>query len=406
MEETPDRHGAYPRLDPEQVARLAEAGELRPVRPGEVLFHEGDVDYDFFVIESGAVAVVEGYGRDNRLIAIHGPRRFLGQLDLLTGGHALLTNVVRDAGEVIQVPAARMLDIAREDEELSDVVLRAFLARRLMMIDIRAGLRLVGSRYSSDTRRMREFLARNRTPHQWLDIEDDPEADALLRVFGVGAAETPVVIWGHSVLRNPSNAELAATLGLGARGAPPAMCDLVIVGGGPAGLAAAVYGASEGLDTQAIDAVAFGGQAATSSRIENYLGFPTGISGGELAERAELQARAFGARLVVPAEAVGLTREDGHYAIHLRGGDVVNGRTVIIATGARYRRLDVPELERYEGISVYYAATQVEAQMCARDCSCPSRQPAAGWWSAAMTSASRCRATSSTSSSAVDEQRS
>jgi thioredoxin reductase (NADPH) len=156
-------------------------------------------------------------------------------------------------------------------------------------------------------------------------------------------------------------------LGLGSRGAPPPLCDLVIVGGGPAGLAAAVYGASEGLDTQAIDSVAFGGQAGTSSRIENYLGFPTGISGGELAERAALQARRLGARLVVPAEAVGLEREDGHYAIRLAGGEVVNGRTVIIATGAQYRKLDVPQLERYEGVGVYYAATQAEAQLCAGD---------------------------------------
>jgi thioredoxin reductase (NADPH) len=156
-------------------------------------------------------------------------------------------------------------------------------------------------------------------------------------------------------------------LGLGARGAPPVLCDLVIVGGGPAGLAAAVYGASEGLDTQAIDAVAFGGQAGTSSRIENYLGFPTGVSGAELTARAALQARRFGARLVVPAKAVGLAREDGHYAIRLANDEVVNGRTVIVATGAQYNKLSVPELERYEGVSVYYAATQSEAQMCAAD---------------------------------------
>jgi thioredoxin reductase (NADPH) len=349
------------------MARLRDAGELRPVRSGDVLYREGDVGYDFFVIESGVVAVVQGYGHENRVIAIHGPHRFLGELNLLTGGPALLTNVARDAGEVIQLPAARLLEIARGDEDLSDLVLRAYLARRLMLIDIQAGLKLVGSRYSRDTRRLREFLARNRTPHQWVDLEDDEQADALLRVFGVAPAETPVVVWGNVVLRNPSNAELAAKLGLGSRGAPPPMCDLIIVGGGPAGLAAAVYGASEGLDTQALDAVAFGGQAATSMRIENYLGFPTGISGGELASRAALQARRFGARLVVPAEAMDLTREDGHYAIHLRGGEVVNGRTVIVATGARYRRLDVPELERYEGISVYYAATHVEAQMCVSD---------------------------------------
>jgi thioredoxin reductase (NADPH) len=200
-----------------------------------------------------------------------------------------------------------------------------------------------------------------------MDLEDDEEADALLRALGVEPADTPVVIVGREVLRNPPNAQLGAALGLGSRGAPPAMCDLVIVGGGPGGLAAALYGASEGLDTQAIDAVAFGGQAGTSSRIENYLGFPTGISGSELADRAGLQARRLGARLVVPAEAVGLVSEDGHHTIQLAGGDVVNGRTVIVATGAQYRKLELRELERYEGVGVYYAATQAEAHLCAGD---------------------------------------
>jgi thioredoxin reductase (NADPH) len=265
------------------------------------------------------------------------------------------------------MPAARLRGLVAEDEELSNVILRAYLARRSLLIDLGAGVKLVGSRYARDTRRLREFLARNRMPYHWLDLEDDEEADTLLQALGVEPAETPVVVGGRGVLRNPSNAELGAMLGLGSRGAPPPLCDLVIVGGGPAGLAAAVYGASEGLDTQAIDAVAFGGQAGTSSRIENYLGFPTGISGAELAERAGLQARRFGARLVVPAEAVGLVREDGHYAIQLAGGEVVNGRTVIVATGAQYRKLDVPELERYEGVGVYYAATQAEAQACAGD---------------------------------------
>ena len=367
MEEPPDRHGAFPRLDEEQRARLRAAGELRAVRPGEVLFREGDAGYDFFAVESGAVAIVDGYGRENRVIAVHGAHRFLGELSLLTGSPAYLSAVVRDGGEVIQMPVARLRELVSEDEDLSNLILRAYLARRSILIDLGAGVRVVGSRYSRDTRRLREFLARNRMPYHWMDLEDDEEADTLLRALGVEPAETPVVIGGGSVLRNPSNAELGAMLGLGSRGAPPPLCDLVIVGGGPAGLAAALYGASEGLDTQAIDAVALGGQASTSARIENYLGFPTGISGSELAERATLQARRLGARLVVPAEAAGLAREDGHYAIQLADGEVVNGRTVIVATGAQYRKLDVPQLERYEGVGVYYAATQAEAQMCTGD---------------------------------------
>ena len=367
VEEPPDRNGAFPRLDEERRARLRAVGRVRAVESGEILFREGDPSYDFFVVESGAVTIVQGYGHENRVVAVHGPHRFLGELNLLTGSPPYLTAVVRDPGEVIQVPTSRLIALAAENEDISNLILRAYLARREILIEAGAGVKLVGSRYSPDTRRLREFLARNRMPHQWMDLEDDEQADTLLQALGVEPADTPVVIGGGDVLRNPSNAEVAALLGLGSSGPPPALCDLVIVGGGPAGLAAAVYGASEGLDTQAIDAVAFGGQASTSARIENYLGFPTGISGSELAARAELQARRFGARLVVSAKAVGLAREDGHYAVEVAGGDVVNGRTVIVATGAQYNRLPVAELERYEGLSVYYAATQSEAQLCAGD---------------------------------------
>jgi thioredoxin reductase (NADPH) len=368
IQDPAEQDGAFPRLSDERRARLRALGKVRPVEPGEVLFRDGDPTCDFFVVESGAVAIVQGYERENRVIVVHGPHSFLGELNLLTGSRIYLTAVVREAGEVIQVPVAQLRQVVAQDAELSNLILGAFLARRSLLIEAGTGVKVVGSRYSPDTRRLREFLARNRMPYQWIDVESDEEADTLLHALSVEPDETPVVLAGAStVLRNPSNAQVAKLLGLGARSAPPALCDLLIVGGGPAGLAAAVYGASEGLDTQAIDAVAFGGQASTSSRIENYLGFPAGISGSELAERAALQAGKFGARLVIPAEAVGLARDDGHFAVQLASGDVVNGRSVIVATGAQYNKLDVPDLERYEGLGVYYAATQAEGLLCAGD---------------------------------------
>jgi thioredoxin reductase (NADPH) len=367
MPEPIDRNGAFPRLTDEQRDRLRAVGHARAVTSGEVLFRDGDPGYDFFVVESGAVAVVEGYGHENRVIAVHGPHRFLGEINLIAGSPAYLSAVVRDAGEVIQVPAAALRALLAEDEELSNLILRAFMSRRSILIDIGAGVKVVGSRYSQHTRRVRTFLARNRMPYHWMDLEEDEEAEALLSGLGVTACETPVVIAAQDVLRNPSNADIAATLGFGSRGAAPPMCDLIIVGAGPAGLAAAVYGASEGLDTQVIDKVAFGGQASTSARIENYLGFPTGISGSELAERAIIQASRFGARMVVPAKAVALHAENAHYAVELSDGSYVNGRTIIVATGAQYRKLPLPDLDRFEGLGVYYAATQAEAALCADD---------------------------------------
>jgi thioredoxin reductase (NADPH) len=278
MEEPPDRDGAFPRLNDEQRARLRAHGKVRRVEAGEVLFRAGDASADFFVVESGAVAIVQGYGEENRVIALHGAHRFLGELNLLTGSRLYLTAVVRDPGELIEVPVEELRQIVAQDAELSNLIMGAFIARRTILIEAGTGVKIVGSRFSPCTRRLREFMVRNRMPYQWIDLEVDEEADTLLQALHICPEETPVVVDGAgNVLRNPSNAEVGRLLGLGAAGPPPAMCDLIIVGGGPAGLAAAVYGASEGLDTQAIDTIAFGGQASTSSRIENYLGFP-GVS--------------------------------------------------------------------------------------------------------------------------------
>jgi len=368
VEETVDRDGAFPRLDDDQRARFRKLGRLRTVESGEVLFAAGDVGSDFFVIESGAVTIVQGLGQENRVVAVQGRHRFLGELGLLAGQRQYLSGVVRDAGQVIQVPVERLREIVAEDKTLSDVILGAFIARRSILIDVGTGIKLIGSRFSADSRRLREFLARNRMPHQWIDLEQDREAEALLNGLAVEPDETPVVIAsGGEILRNPSNAELGRAIGLGSSGPPPALCDVVVVGAGPAGLAASLYAASEGLDVQCVEAVASGGQAGTSARIENYLGFPAGISGSELAQRAGIQAAKFGSRLTVPAAAVALRSSPGHHEVTLSNGDVATGRTLVIATGAQYRRLDVARLEEFEGGGVYYAATQAEAQLCAGD---------------------------------------
>ena len=366
--ETPERDGAFPRLDDGQRRRLRSMGRVRGVEAGEVLFRAGDESSDFFVVESGAVTIVQGLGEENHVIAIHGEGRFLGELSLLIGQRLYLSGVVRDAGEVIQIPLSKLREIIDEDRTLSDVILGAFMARRSMLIDVGTGLKLIGSRFSPDSRRLRELLARNRMPYQWIDLDRDEHADALLTELSIEPSETPVAVTGGGeVLRNPDNAELGRAIGLGSSGSPPPLCDVVVVGAGPAGLAAALYAASEGLDVQGVEGVASGGQAGTSARIENYLGFPAGVSGSELTQRATVQAAKFGARLNVPAAAVALRSEPGRHEIELSNGERATGRTVIVATGAQYRRLDVPRLEEFEGNGVYYAATQAEAQLCADD---------------------------------------
>jgi thioredoxin reductase (NADPH) len=367
--ETPDPQGAYPRLSDAQIAALTGQGDRRGTLPGEILFGEGERDCDFYVVLAGHVASVEGHGtHEERIISVHGRGRFLGELSLLAGQGSFYTAVALDAGEVLAVSVARLRGLIARDAAFGDLVLRAYLLRRSILIGLGVGLRVVGSRYSPDTRRVRDFAARNRIPVRWLDLETDPAAEAMLAQFGVAPGDTPVVIvYGRRLLRNPGNAELAAAIGLPAPSAQQAGCDVLVVGAGPAGLSAAVYAASEGMQVTALDGVATGGQAGTSSRIENYLGFPSGISGAELADRAVLQAEKFGARFAVPAEATAIAQDSGYYRVHLADGTSLTSTSVVIATGARYRRLDVPRLDHFEKVSVYYAASQAEALMCSGD---------------------------------------
>ena len=354
-----------PTLREDQIEILRRYGQTRKTEVGQVLFRAGDPSNDFIVVLEGEVEMVDDFAGEARTIAVFLAGRFLGELNMLTGQGLYLSAVVRKGGEVLAIPRERLKEVVTEEPNLSDIILKAFLARRSYLMRTGVGLRMIGSRHSGDATRLREFAARNRLPHVWIELEEDPEAAALLEEFGAKPSETPVTIWqGEEVLKNPTNAEFARTIGLKVDAPRQRTYDLVVVGAGPAGLGASVYGASEGLSTLALESIALGGQAGTSSRIENYPGFPAGLSGFELASRVLVQADKFGARTAVPEEAIALRREDGHYRIGLSEGGEVVARSVIAATGARYRRLEVPRLERFEGVSIHYAATEAEAQRC------------------------------------------
>lgn len=367
--ETPDLHGAYPRLHRAQLERLVAAGgEHRPMDRDDVLFAEDDLTDDFFVVLSGKVAMIEEYGTADRLAGIHGPGRFLGEINVLIGQAGRQTAVCAEPGEVLAVPVDGLRRLAGEDSELADLILRAFVIRRSMLTGLGTGLRIVGSRYSADTRRLREFAVRNRLPHKWIDLEEDWDVECFLRALGIGPAETPVVILrGETVLRNPSNAELAGTVSLPAPRTWETVCDLLVVGAGPAGLAAAVCGAADGLSTLVVDAHAIGGQAGTTPTIRSHLGFPYGISGGELVDRAMTQATGLGVRFRVPAVATALDGSCGDHVVTTREGAAIHARALLVATGIRYRRLDLADLDRFERTSVYYAATVFEARECRRN---------------------------------------
>ncbi len=359
------RTTANPILTEDHIAFLNRYGQTRKTEVGEVLFEAGDTSYEFIVVLEGEVEIVDDFAGEARSLGVLEAGRFVGEMTMLTGQAIYVSAVVHKGGEVLAIAPEQLKEVVTEEAALCDILLKAFLARRSYAMRVGVGLRIVGSRHSSDATRLREFAARNRLPLGWVELEDDPEAEALLERFGAKPSEAPVAIWqSEDVLKNPTNAELARTIGLEVDAPLERTYDLVVVGTGPAGLGAAVYGASEGLSTLALESVALGGQAGTSSRIENFLGFPAGLSGFELASRALVQADKFGARTAVPQEAVGLRREDGHYHIELSEGGEVAARSVIVATGARYRRLEVPRLDAFEGVSVHYAATEAEAQRC------------------------------------------
>lgn len=357
---------AFPILEPKQLEHLRQLGAGRQVPDGEILFAEGDRGFDFFVVESGSVEIVEHSAGEARTVTVHEAGEFTGDIDMLTGRSALVTARARGPAQVLQIPADRLKQIVADEPELGNLILRGFLTRRALLLDEGfTGLRIVGSRYSRATVRLTQFASRNAIPHTWIDVEEDPAADEILQQFGVGTDDMPVVITGDGeVLRRPSVADLSAKMGLAISRERQEVTDLLIVGAGPAGLAAAVYGASEGLSTVVLEADHAGGQAGGSTRIENYLGFPTGISGAELTDRALLQAQRFGAEILVPRGTVALEVEAGHKVVHLDNGEKLRGRALVIATGADYRRPDIPRLEEFDGVGVYYAATEMEARMC------------------------------------------
>ena len=359
---------AYPKLTQAQMAAFGgcSSATLKRYRDGERLFQAGDRDFGFFVVKSGRVEILDELGDVPKTLTVHEPGNFTGEIAHLTGGPALVSAVARGDTEVYEINADGVRQIINLVPELGDTILQAFIARRQLLRKSGnfTGIRVIGSRYSSDTFRAREFLAKNRLPFTWLDLESDPDVTQVLKQFGVSEADTPVVMWGRKlILRNPSDRELAQALGI-RRPLEHTTYDLIVVGAGPAGLGAAVYAASEGLNIVVLESAGPGGQAGRSMRIENYLGFPTGISGSELAERAAVQASKFGARIAVPTPVTRLTFESLYPTLHIDGGETLTAKCVLIATGADYRRLPAEGCERYEGCGVYHAATRNEAPLC------------------------------------------
>jgi thioredoxin reductase (NADPH) len=357
---------AFPVLSASELAEVGRFGTEEPAEAGRLLFEAGEATFDLFVVLEGEVEVVRLDGEEAVVIVTYGPGGFVGELNLLTGQRRTLSCRVTRPGRVLVIQQDEFRRLMSVRPALAETIFTALVARRevLRSGDGAQAIRIIGSRYSPEAMSLRAFAEHSHLAHAWIDVEDTEDVDVLLAGVGLSAQDIPAVITATETLRRPSAARFAEHLGLTFQPTPGYIFDLVVVGSGPAGLAAAVYGASEGLRTVSLDATTVGGQAGTSSRIENYAGFPNGISGGELTARAAVQAMRLGARLNAPCEVVGLRIEAGFHVVVLRDGSEIPTRSVIVASGARYRRLAVEDLERFEGAGVYYAATDLEARVC------------------------------------------
>jgi len=363
------RAQAFPVLTAEQINRVRPLSKVRKVKVGDILFEPGDSDVPFFVLLSGRMEIVQPDWHGERPIVNHEPGEFTGEMSMVSGRRCLVRGRVTEAGEFLEMSSNDLRTLVARDAELSEVFMRAFILRRVALISRGLGnVILLGSRHSAQTLRLREFLTRNGHPHTYVDLDTDTGYQDLLDQFHVSPDDVPVVICNNStVLRRPSIQELARCLGLNAHITATEVRDLVIVGAGPSGLAAAVYGASEGLDVLVIEAESPGGQAGSSSRIENYLGFPLGISGQELAGRAAAQAQKFGAKMLIANNVIKLNCEQRPYELSVDCGQTIRARTVVIASGAQYNKPKIDNLKKFEGQGVYYGATYIEAQLCGKE---------------------------------------
>jgi thioredoxin reductase (NADPH) len=354
---------AFPVLTGAQIARICHLGTLRKVEPGEILFELNDAAVPFFVLLSGGMEIVQPDLSGERTIATHGPGGFTGEITMISGQRCLVRGRVTQAGEFLEISGDGLRSLVASDAELSEIFMRAFILRRINLI--RGGFGnvvVMGSRHCANTLRLREFLSRNGYPYTYVDLDTDKTSQELLDRFEVKTGDVPVVLCsGRTILRNPSPQQLADCLGLNASIDQTLVRDLIIVGAGPSGLAAAVYAASEGLDALVIETDAPGGQAGSSSKIENYLGFPTGISGQELAARAIAQAQKFGAQMMVAHKVVELQCSRRPYGVVLDNGNTLAARAIVISTGAQYNKPPIANLKNFEGQGVYYGATYIES---------------------------------------------